>query len=126
MVRPFNDAELALLLHLAARADDADVLRAQIAVAQYDKPWFEGSQSFDIVVVGDVPRYSAGSDIGGGRQILPGCSVRVDGSAPDSDTNYIGEVFLWVIDGLLDSLEYPWVTDEMPTSLPRLDQLAND
>jgi hypothetical protein len=125
MVRSFSDAERSLLLFLAARADDADVLRAQIEVAEYDKPWFEGSQSFDVRVADGAPRYWSGRDIGGGRQIGPGCSVRVDGSLPDSDVNYIGEAFLWIIDGRLNALEYSWVTEEMPTELPRLDQLAD-
>jgi len=63
--------------------------------------------------------------IGGGRQIGPGCSVRVDGAVPDSDTNIIREAYSWLQDGRLSAMEYWWVTDEMPDSLPRLDQLVD-
>jgi hypothetical protein len=124
MARPFSDAERSLLLFLAARGEDAVVLRAQIELAQYDKPWFEGSQSFDIRVADGAPLYWSGRDIGGGRQIGPGCSVRVDGSLPYSDSNYIGEAFLWITEGRVSALEYYWVTEEMPTDLPRLEQLG--
>jgi len=51
-------------------------------------------------------------------------SMAIDGSLPDSESNYIGEVFLWLVDGRLSALEYSWVTEDMPTELPRLDQLA--
>lgn len=123
-MRPFTDDERALLFFLANRAADGETLRRQVEVALYDRPWFEGSQSFDIHVPEDSPRYWAGKAAGPGTQIVPGCSVRLDSTRPVSVTNYIGEVFLWVQDGRLDSLEYTWVTDEMPTELPRLDQLV--
>lgn len=34
-----------------------------------------------------------------------------------------GELIIWTEDGLLDVLEYAWVTDNAPTSLPRIDQV---
>ena len=125
MSRPFTDAEREFLQRLASRAADADLLLAQIELAEHDGWWFEGSQSFEISTAIDAPPYFAGQMIGGGRQIGPGCSVRVDGALPNIATNFIGEAFLWLQDGRLSAMEYWWVTDEMPDSLPRLDQLVN-
>jgi hypothetical protein len=125
MSRPFTDAERGMLQRLASRAPDADLLLAQVDLAEHDGWWFEGSQSFDISTSIDAPLYLAGRMIGGGRQIGPGCSVLVDGSVPVSDTNFIGEALLWLQDGRLSAMEYWWVTDEMPDSLPRLDQLID-
>lgn len=34
-----------------------------------------------------------------------------------------GEVLVWMLDGRIDSVELPWFTTEMPTELPRRDQL---
>jgi hypothetical protein len=34
-----------------------------------------------------------------------------------------GELIIWIEDGLLDVLEYAWVTHDAPTSLPRIDQI---
>ena len=34
-----------------------------------------------------------------------------------------GELIIWIEDGLLDVLEYAWVTDYAPTSLPRVDHI---
>ena len=124
MSRPFSPREKQLLQHLATQGQNADILMAQIEAARYDGAWFPGSQSFEIATDTDVSPYWSGEDIGGGRQIGPGCTVRVDGSLPDSESNYIGEVFLWIVDGRLSALEYSWVTEDMPTELPRLDQLA--
>ena len=124
MSRPFSQREKQLLQHLATQGQNADILMAQIQAAQNDAAWFAGSQSFDIVTDTNVPPYWSGEDIGGGRQIGSGCTVRIDGSLPDSETNYIGEVFRWIVDGRLSALEYSWVTEDMPIELPRLEQLA--
>jgi hypothetical protein len=35
-----------------------------------------------------------------------------------------GELLIWVQDGRIQMVELPWFTDEMPTELPRLDQLV--
>ncbi len=34
------------------------------------------------------------------------------------DDNYVGGLMLWTVNGLLSSLEYYWVTDEMPSLTP--------
>ena len=125
MSRPFKDAERGILQRLASRGPGADLLLAQIELAEHDGWWFEGSQSFDISTSIGAPTYLAGRMIGGGRQIGPCCSVLVDGTLPESDTNYIGEAFLWLQDGRLSAMEYSWVTEKMPDSLPRLDQLID-
>ncbi|PYY38694.1 hypothetical protein DEJ25_07000 [Curtobacterium sp. MCPF17_011] len=35
-----------------------------------------------------------------------------------------GELLIWAHDGRIQMVELPWFTDEMPTELPRLDQLV--
>jgi hypothetical protein len=35
----------------------------------------------------------------------------------------LGEMFVWVKDGYLDALEYGWLTDEMPDSMPSPDRI---
>lgn len=35
-----------------------------------------------------------------------------------------GELLIWVHDGRMQMVELPWFTDEMPTELPRVDQLV--
>jgi hypothetical protein len=125
MSRPFTEVERRILQRLVSGAPDAELLLAQIDVAEHDGWWFEGSQSLDISTPVDAPPYAAGRMLSGGRQIGPGCSVLADGSLPSSDSNFIGEAFLWLQDGRLSAMEYWWVTDEMPDALPRLDQLID-
>ncbi len=121
MTRPFTATERELLLRLVA--DDA-VLRAQAHGATFGKAWFEGSQSFDITVPDDVPLDQTPPTMSDGRRIGPGCFVYALGKT-HVDENCEGEIFLWIIDGKIDSLEYPWFTEEMPERLPATSQLSD-
>ena len=119
-LREFTEQERAILDFLIQDlTPDADVLRAQIAVAKFESPWFEGSQSFTFVVAGDAPRVR-------GTDSVDGTSALVYDNATDhSDNHCVGGMFLWKKDGALDSLEFWWVTDEMPSELPPLSHLKH-
>ncbi|MDO7881287.1 hypothetical protein [Antiquaquibacter soli] len=123
MTRPFTQAERELLRRLASFGPDAPVLFDQIDVAEHDGWWFEGSQSCHIATPTAAPQYFSGLSQGGGRQIGPGALVLSDPSSLDRLENVIGHAFFWLQDGRLSAFEYAWFTDDMPGSLPRLDQL---
>ncbi len=123
MPRPLSSDERQLLLQIVEVVPHSANLLNQIESAQYDEAWFDGSQSFSILVSAAVPPYSLGGVVKAGRQVGPGATVHEDGSRPTND-NFVGEVFLWLIDGRIADLEYCWVTDDMPDRLPRLDQLV--
>ncbi|MCY0942883.1 hypothetical protein [Streptomyces antarcticus] len=55
---------------------------------------------------------------------LPSTPLPIDAPVHDRSGEYIGELLLWVEGSTtLSALEYAWVTDEMPTSLPSIDQI---
>ena len=110
-----------MLLRLVEGLPDESVLLAQRDSAKYDEPWFEGSQSFGLIVPADIERYESGEHLRGGRQIVADVNVYRDGVR--ADDHYIGGIILWAMNGLMSSLEYYWVTDDMPTSLPRLEEV---
>ena len=118
--RDFTPHERAVLDFLVRDSvPDAAVLREQIAVARFVKPWFERSSSFDFVVADSAPRM-----IGTGPLVEAGASVYAD-AEDRCDTSYVGEIFLWKEDGLANSLEFSWVTDEMPDALPSISHLQH-
>ena len=119
-LREFTERERAILDFLVQDSTpDAGIFRAQIAVAKFKKPWFEGSQSFDFVVAEEAPRT-------GGTGPADGTSALVyDHPTDHSDNHFVGEMFMWKKNGLLDSLEFWWVTDEMPSELPPLSHLEH-
>ncbi|GAA1438445.1 hypothetical protein [Leifsonia poae] len=122
MSRSFTDHERNVLLRLVTGAQQEDVLRAQIDASEYGEPWFRGARSFTIIPVSNAPVYEADSGPSAERTPGPGAQVLKDGSQPLHEGNLIGEVFLWLRAGKISDLEYSWVTDEMPDSLPALDQ----
>jgi hypothetical protein len=71
-----------------------------------------GSPSIDFIVIGGVHRV-----------VLDEAILPVDAHVHDESGEYTGELLLWLEDGLLSSLEYAWVTDSMPDSLPEVERL---
>ncbi|MER5635938.1 hypothetical protein ABT095_03150 [Kitasatospora sp. NPDC002227] len=112
--RPLNGSERAVLEHLlAADFDGAPALRGQVDRAEVVAAWGVGSVSVDLRVRGleqdPAPRST----------LLPVGALVYDGSG-----EYIGELLVWAEGGtVLSALEYAWVTDEMPSSLPPVDQI---
>jgi hypothetical protein len=68
-----------------------------------------GGSSIDLIVPNSAPRvlFSDGP--------LP-----ITADVVDANEQYAGELLLWLKDGRLKALEYAWVTDEPPTTLPPL------
>ncbi|MCU1480704.1 MAG: hypothetical protein JWQ19_1490 [Subtercola sp.] len=111
--RPLEPGEMALLRAIT-RGDwpGAEEVRGQIESARHAGWWFEGSQSFSLVVDPDCPLIPLPSDLIGPTH------HRVY-----EDDEVSGGVLLWVNDGRLTSLEYYWFTPEMPSRLPEPAQL---
>jgi hypothetical protein len=42
----------------------------------------------------------------------------------DDAGEYVGEVIVWATDGYLSAIEYAWVTDDPPTSLPDVTRMT--
>lgn len=90
---------------------NATELRAQLDVATVSGMWKPvGSPSFDIEVPEGVPIAAAQDGV------LP-----MNAHVYDGNDHYLGELLIWLSNGRLSSLEYAWVTDEMPQSLPAVE-----
>ena len=87
---------------------EASILRTQLESARVLRNWPPlGSPSIDLEVAADAPT------IQDEARVLP-----VDAHVHDERGGYVGELIVWMEHGRLAALEYAWVTDEMPTSLP--------
>ncbi|RST16469.1 hypothetical protein E2C00_17400 [Streptomyces sp. WAC05374] len=106
--RPLNADERAVLEHvLSAEFVGASQLRSQLDRAEVIAVWAPGSVSVDLRV--GAPCEPAA---------LPQGLVPVDAEVHDPSGAYVGEILLWTDGATLTALEFAWVTDEMPTSLP--------
>lgn len=47
----------------------------------------------------------------------------VDVRVYDKRGNYLGSLIVWLSNGRLSALEYAWITDTMPPSLPEVEML---
>jgi hypothetical protein len=54
----------------------------------------------------------------------PGGALPVRGRAFGDDGEMMGDVILWVADGRLEGIEYAWLTDNAPISLPADDRVV--
>ena len=105
--RPLTDHERQVLQHLlSVPFEGVEELRRQAWLAEVSG---ESGASLELTVPSSEP-----------------VSQRRDGPVPvsahvyDETGRYLGELILWVAWGRLTSLEYAWVTDAPPTSLPPL------
>ena len=107
--RPLNAAERAVLEHvLSAEFTGASQLRGQLDHTEVVARWGPGSVSVDLRVREPCERAA-----------LPQALVPVDARVHDPSGAYVGELLVWTERGAtLAALEFAWVTDEMPTSLP--------
>ncbi|BDI23525.1 hypothetical protein [Herbiconiux sp. L3-i23] len=123
--RRFRRDERALLdALLDSQESGFDRLRAQLATASYKAPWFPGSMSFEIHVA-DGPRYAAADPVPEGEGLIVRAQQVYQPGAEKTDAAVIGNVFLWVTDGIITGLEYAAATDRPPTSLPEPSQLGD-
>ncbi|MGW1463243.1 hypothetical protein ACWCPT_02660 [Streptomyces sp. NPDC002308] len=107
--RPLNADERAVLEHiLAAEFVGASQLRSQLDGAEVIAVWGPDSVSVDL-------RVREPCEHAGLRQAI----VPVDAHVHDPSGAYVGEILVWTDRGAtLGGLEFAWVNDEMPTSLP--------
>lgn len=112
MSRALSPLEYALLARFFEDPrPGAEAARVQLESARYLGPSCNGlDRCFDIEVVGDVRLI----DLPDGPHF--GAFVVDDGED-------IGDISLWVSNGLLSSFEYSWYAEDPPTQLPSLDQL---
>jgi hypothetical protein len=71
-----------------------------------------GSPSIDLEVAVNAPLAPLNDPI------LP-----VDVLVYDDQDRYLGELIVWLSNGRLSALEYAWVTESMPLSLPPVEML---
>lgn len=89
-------------------------LRAQVPLTRALGTWAPGSASLNLTVSAEA---------------VP-APVR-DGPLPsrvwayDQDGHATGTVLLWVQDGVLEAVEYGWVTDALPARLPTVAQVRD-
>ncbi|MGA5041983.1 hypothetical protein ACPCA8_33840 [Streptomyces capoamus] len=107
--RPLNADERAVLEHvLSAEFVGASQLRSQLDRTEVIAVWGPGSVSVDLRV--REPRE---------RAALPEALVPLDAQVHDPSGAYVGEILVWTDrGGTLAALEFAWVTDEMPATLP--------
>ncbi|MBM7167750.1 hypothetical protein JQK87_04865 [Streptomyces sp. G44] len=109
--RPLNADERAVLEHiLSAEFAGASQLQSQLDRTEVIAVWGPGSVSVDLQVRGTCEHAA-----------LPEALVPVDAHVHNPSGAYIGEILVWTDRGAtLAALEFAWVTDEMPTSLPAI------
>ncbi|MEU9036375.1 hypothetical protein AB0D45_15930 [Streptomyces sp. NPDC048352] len=107
--RPLNADERAVLEHiLSAEFAGASQLRRQLDRTEVIAVWGPGSVSVDLRVR-EPCEHAA----------LPETLVPVDAHVHDPSGAYVGEILVWTDRGAtLAALEFAWVTDGMPASLP--------
>lgn len=112
--RPLNASERAVLEHILS----ADFFGAAELYGQLDRTevvalWAAGSVSVDLRVTEPMQRAAMATEL-----------VPVDAHVHDRSGDYVGELLVWTDEGsTLAGLEYAWVTDEMPSALPSVEQL---
>ncbi|MFJ9944875.1 hypothetical protein [Streptomyces erythrochromogenes] len=107
--RPLNADERAMLEHiLSAEFVGAWQLRSQLDRTEVVALWGPDSVSVDLQVREPCEHAALATAL-----------VPVDAHVHDLSGAYVGEILVWTDRGAtLAALEFAWVTDEMPTSLP--------
>jgi hypothetical protein len=109
-----NEHEEVVLRHiLSAEFDGVRELRKQINLVEVVAVWGLGSVSVDFRL---RERAAVRSPQREGR-------IPVDAEVVNDAGQYVGELLIWLHDGALAALEYAWVTDEMPTALPSVENI---
>ena len=112
--RPLNSSERGVLERiLSADFAGAPALRSQLARTEVVAVWAPESVSVDLRVHEPVQHAAMTSEL-----------VPVDAHVLDRADEYVGELLVWTDEGAtLRALEYAWVTDDMPTALPTVDEV---
>ncbi|EWM13059.1 hypothetical protein [Kutzneria sp. 744] len=112
--RPLSVSERAVLEHiLSCGFDGAAELRSQLDRTEVVARWSAESTSVDLRVREPVQHAA-----------LPSRLVPVGAQVVDESGEFVGELLVWTDEGAtLSGLEFAWVTDVMPTSLPPVDRI---
>ncbi|MFI1016106.1 hypothetical protein [Streptomyces sp. NPDC020965] len=98
---------------LSADFSGAPALRSQLEQTEVVGIWAPESVSINLRVHEPVQHAVLASDL-----------VPVEAHVHDQSGAYVGELLVWTDEGAtLAALECAWVTDEMPTSLPTVDDV---
>lgn len=92
-----------------------EALRDQVPLTTALRAWSPGSASLDLTVERSAQRAPSHDGPVPGQVWSIGPSGKV-----------LGTVLLWVKDGYLSAIEYGWVTDAAPTTLPHVNSLRDD
>jgi hypothetical protein len=109
--RPLNAAERAVLEHiLSVEFVGASQLRNQLDRTEVTAVWGPDSVSVDLRVREPCEHAALRAEL-----------VPVEAHVHDPSGTYVGEILVWTDRGAtLAALEFAWVTDGMPASLPAI------
>ncbi|MFF2573167.1 hypothetical protein [Streptomyces sp. NPDC058084] len=109
--RPLNTDERTVLEHiLSAEYVGASQLRNQLDHTEVTAVWGPDSVSVGLRVREPYEHAALRAEL-----------VPVEAHVHDPSGTYVGEILVWTDCGAtLAALEFAWVTDEMPTSLPAI------
>lgn len=111
--RPLSEAERRVLAHvLSIEFAGASELRSQLDQVEVIAQWSLDSTSVDFRVRDATAR--SPQRVG----IIP-----VNAHVLNESGDYVGELLVRLEDGVLAGLEYAWVTDDMPTVVPDIEQI---
>ncbi|MFB6717529.1 hypothetical protein ACFCZY_38435 [Streptomyces sp. NPDC056237] len=111
--RPLNEAERSVLKRiLSVEFEGASELRSRVDLVEVVAVWSLDSTSVDFRVRNPALRSSQREG-----------HVPVAAEVVEESGEYVGELLVWLTDGVLSALEYAWVTDEMPTVLPTVEMV---
>jgi hypothetical protein len=111
--RRLNPAEYRVMRHiLLEEFDGHEALLAQLDRAEVVGSWGPGSVSVDL----RVPDAAAAHGVSGP---VPKRSL-----ITDDNGELVGELILWVTEGVLSALEYAWYGDDAPRELPSPDAIS--
>jgi hypothetical protein len=106
--RQLTDLEREVIGHiLSVDLPGVTELRGQLERAEVLREWGNSGPSIDISVPDDCVRSPCVKDF-----------FPVDARVIGGGNVYEGELLLWLKDGRLSALEFAWVTDDAPSSLP--------
>jgi hypothetical protein len=111
--RPLSESERRVLAHvLSMEFTGASELRSQLDQVEVIAQWSLESTSVDFQVRDATARSPQLAGV-----------IPVNAHVLNEAGDYVGELLVWLDDGVLAGLEYAWVTDDMPTVLPDVEQI---
>jgi hypothetical protein len=111
--RPLSEAERRVLAYvLSIEFTGASELRSQLDQVEVIAQWSLDSTSVDFRVRDATARSSQRVGI-----------IPVNAHVLDESGEYVGELLVWLEDGVLAGLEYVWITGDMPRVLPDIEQI---